>query len=204
MNLSLVGKPLSENAKLYQKYAAGSELFLNAVYDEKGLALLHMELHGPMGRIPSLKNRKLPGRNFMANDVKQRLKVMDDMYRLALLKNDQRAPSFGDALVAVLLVCGHRSNRFDRDNCMVTVQDWLEPAHKVVGKSKKRPRGWGCGVINNDSQITPFAFYDRELGYRLAYSMIVVARWDLVADQVKAFVHNSFINLRPFAAVKGV
>lgn len=182
---------ISKAALIREKYSAGSRVEVEPEYDDRGLARLDIRFFGPLSRIPSLKNSKAPGCNFMANDVRQRLGLMDRGYFQTGMQF-----TFGSAPVAMILVCGHRPNAFDKDNCVNTVQDWLEPRIKVVGKRKKRDRGWGVGVVDNDKQITSFAFYDHQLNQRLDHTSVTVLRWDLIQDSILQFAASSLIKGR--------
>lgn len=134
----------------------------------------------------------------MAADVKQRLLIMDRLFNEEIRNsNDGFNPSafygrpcetsFGDDSVFMLVICGKRSGRFDKDNVASTVQDWLEPRTKQIGKRKKRDRGWGVGVVNNDRQITCLTFNEHQLNiYFPEHSTkVVLTRFDSVALSFK-------------------
>lgn len=188
-------KQPSKREVLDAKYSLGSEMLVQPYYEGANLVAVHIELHGPISRIPSLKNSKMPGKNFMNNDTRSRLRVMDRLYAKACQQIGVTPPTFGDSEVFALVVCGKRPTRFDKDNCATTVQDWLEPTIKKVGK-KGAPRGWGVGVVNNDKQITTLAFNSAQLDLTLNYSIVVVVRWDAIKESMHELVFRQFFNVR--------
>lgn len=159
------------------KYQKDSYCRVEFETNAKGLRRIRVDFCGPVANIPSLKNAKLPGRNFLSPTVRARLKVMDDCYRSALGGALwESGLGFGPADVALVLVCAKRKVSFDTDNCLATVRDWLEPGIKKVGKGKHR--GWGVGLIENDRQVRGLAIYDKDLGGKLSKSILVVERLD--------------------------
>jgi hypothetical protein len=115
---------------------------------------IQIRITGEAARIPSMKNSKLPGKNFANPDFKARVKAMDILFRAAVLsaKIDPWALYYGGR-VSVSVFNSKRSARFDPIGALETVQDWFEPASKPVGAAKK-PRGWGIGLIADDNQIS--------------------------------------------------
>ena len=95
-------------------------------------------------------------------------------------------PTFGKEEVIAILICAKRKVRFDTDNCLSTIRDWMEPRLKKGGRGK--PRGWGVGLVENDSQIKGFVFQDKDLGFSLDTSLLIVQRWDLCSEKVSRFV----------------
>ena len=144
-------------SELVKKYVSESRCFITAspliVKPEK----IHIEFHGELSRIPSLKNWKLPGKNFVNPDVMARIQAMDILYQKA--HQELKAPvfNFEDEPISVLCICGKRPRTFDPIGCAETVMDWLEPATQLKGRAKK-PRGWGIGITKNDKHITPTVF----------------------------------------------
>lgn len=135
--------------ELIAKYMASSTCSVKTW--DGGAKGITIRFYGAMANIPSLKNQRLPGKNFTNPDVKARIAVMDLLFK----QSCSSAPNYGKSDVFVAMVCANRPRSFDLIGCMETVQDWLEPSTKKVGK-KARSRGWGIGLIDNDSQVTPF------------------------------------------------
>lgn len=127
----------------------------SSVTCELGTELL-IEVHGPLAAIPSMKNSKLPGKNFMSNDYKARILAL-----LALIEPELEGFSFGDTFVHMILISAGQG---DLDGVCATVKDMLEPRTKQVGKGKnKRDRGWGLGVINDDSRMSHEEYYSWQI-----------------------------------------
>ena len=135
---------------------------------------LRIDIVGDLANVPSLKNGKMPGRGINL-DALIKLKALDELF-----KQEAGGPfvRFEDGKVFVLVSCAARSRVFDPVNVLETVQDWLEPASKVVGRSKPRARGWGIGVVDNDSQITGLAVHaDLLPGFDRDITSIFVLPW---------------------------
>lgn len=113
------------------------------------LVAVSIEFHGELARTPNLKNRKIPNQTFTNPDVEGRLIAMDRLFGAEQLKLSTPL-TFEDEPVFILLYVADRDRDFDVDSCMVTIRDWLEPSEKIVGKNVRK-RGWGIGLINNDS-----------------------------------------------------
>lgn len=185
---------MSKLKDLLLKYSSGAGCAVEILLRSGKVDRLRLELSGPIAHIPSLKNSKMPGKNFTNPDVMARLKVMDYVYKESISKTGVHFPvSFGGEDVALIVVCARRKVAFDTDNCLATVRDWLEPSSKTVGKG--RARGWGVGVVNNDRQIKGLALYDKDLGLKLEKSIIVVQRFDKTQDKLTEFVHNVFFDI---------
>jgi hypothetical protein len=138
----------------------GSEMFATAYWEHDGrLAWVHIELRGKLAAIPSIKNQRFNGIPNTTNVDK--VKALEFLFRHEMEK--QGVAAFGDAPVFVSLLIGKKGRRSDPDNALTTVKDWLEPREKPVGR-KKHSRGWGVGVVNNDSQITGFACRAADVG----------------------------------------
>lgn len=155
-----------------------SQVLVSADHDAAGLSSVRIEFHGELSRIPSLKNSKLPGRNFVNPDTLQRLKAMETLYLNATAIHKGQRLSFGDANVLGLLVCPKRKVRYDVDNCAASIKDWCEP-------SNKRRRGWGVGLINDDSALHLMAVRGDLIGLHYGFSLLVLRRWDDRAQAVR-------------------
>lgn len=174
---------------LTAKYLLGSQCVV-AVNSQDGIVNdVYIEFHGECSRIPSMKNSKLPGKNFLNPEFLARLKAMDGLYAKEIRAMGGVAPTFGTDRVAVLLICGKRSRSFDPLNCADTISDWLEPSTKKVGRGPgQRDRGWGCGLIENDSQVTLFPIHSEQTGITIDYTRIIIRRWSCMQEAAVEFV----------------
>lgn len=176
------------------KYAPGSGCNIEAYIKHRRIERVKIELLGPIAHIPSLKNSKLPGKNFINAETLARIKVMDTVFKQTAAKLGLHfRMSFDKEDVALIVVCAKRKVAFDTDNCLATVRDWLEPATKKVGKG--RLRGWGIGLIDNDRQVKGLALYDKDLGLTLDKSIIILQRFDRTKDRLAEFVHEAFFDI---------
>jgi hypothetical protein len=176
------------------KYSTGAGCAVEILLKGRQIQRIKLELSGPIAHIPSLKNSKLPGRNFINPDTLARLRVMDYVYKQGIMKTGLNVPvTFGKDEVALIVVCAKRKVSFDTDNCLATVRDWLEPSTKPVGKAKSR--GWGIGIVDNDRQIRGMALYDKDIGLTLDKSIIVIQRFDKTRDRLTDFVHDVFFDI---------
>ena len=155
---------------------------------DKELLSVDITFHGPAAAIPSLKNSKMPGCNFAEPKVMGRIDAMSKMfYDTALVTGaGVHGPWFGADPILLLLICGDRSGPFDVIGCLETVQDWLEPATKRVGRQGRR-RGWGVGLIDNDSQVTPVAVHSHQLGFPHEHTIIRLRRFDRARESLINF-----------------
>jgi hypothetical protein len=163
-----------------------SEVFVSADHDGCGLASIRVEFHGELARIPSLKNSKLPGRNFVNPDVLQRLKAMETLYHHGAEIYKKKGLAFGDREVVGVLVCPKRKVRFDLDNCAASIKDWCEPP-------TKRMRGWGVGLVNDDSRLNVLAVRAEHVGLEINYSLLVLRRWSDVSRSFRQWF-SAFTN----------
>ncbi len=155
------------------------------------LSLLYIELHGAIAAVPPLKNSKIPGKNFPNPDFISKLQAMDALFNNAI--EDQLLGGyfgFGTLPVALAFIPGARNRKFDLVNGLETVQDWLEPRTKAVGRNKY---GWGIGVIADDAQIVPVTLHSAQLGAPVPYTRIVVRRWSDVRREAAEFVTGAFL-----------
>lgn len=161
-------------------WMAHGEVFVSAKISQGILLALQIEFHGELSRIPSLKNSKLPGKNFINPDTVDRLVAMQALFDRSALVYPRKQLRFDSERVLGLLVCSRRRTRFDLDNCAAAVKDWLEPP-------TKRGRGWGVGVIEDDSQLTVFPVHADQYGRNINYSMLILKPWQLVEPSFRVF-----------------
>ena len=82
----------------------------------------------------------------------------------------------------MLVSCAKRSRRFDPISVAETVQDWLEPASKIVGRTKKHARGWGAGLVDDDSQVVSISAHAEDLGLEPESTQGILLDWSIVAQ----------------------
>lgn len=170
--MKTAGKPV-------EYWLNNSEMFVTASFDSFGLSAVRIDLCGALARIPSLKNSKMPGKNFLNPETLRRLRAMDTLYQHAALPYRGRALAFKDEEQVVgLLICSKRAVRFDLDNCAASIKDWCEP-HDT------RNRGWGVGLIGDDAKFTVFPIRAEQSGKELHKSTLIIRRW---ADVGQSFV----------------
>lgn len=178
-------KRRSSFKELVDRYMQNSEMFLSSSVNGLGSAsFVAIRLRGDAARIPSLKNRKIPGLNVPNPDTMARIAVLDALY----WRSAPPALTFGKERVHLTLISGARKVRYDIDNCFTTIRDWCEPAFKRVGKGKHR--GWGVGLVANDSQISGIAIEAKDLGSLTADTFVVIRRWNEVARDVLEMIHR--------------
>ncbi len=176
--------------ELLQHYIQNSSMTVRAVRPSEQIQI---ELYGELARIPSLKNSKIPGKNFTNPDVTARIKAMDFWFTEAMKRAGISWIRFGDEQLAVIVICAKRSRSFDPIGCAETICDWLEPASKPVGRQGKG-RGWGVGLTNNDRFITPIAIHSHQTGLELSHSVVIVRPWRGVREQFLNFITQGFMN----------
>ena len=160
-----------------------SKVIVSTRHSGNRLSSVRIEFQGEIARIPSLKNSKIPGKNFINPDTLHRLKAMDALFWRAY--SSEKRLTFGSDQVVGLLVCSKRATRFDLDNCAASVKDWLEPA-------TKRARGWGVGLIDDDSQLTIFPVHAHQVGKNPSASTLILMRWEDVGDSFRCWATDTF------------
>lgn len=167
----------------------------------KRVAELCIVLQGSCASIPPLKNSKIPGTNFLNPRTRGKIKTLDAAWWAAVFSKPEHQPLRGwrweeKVLVQVLL---SKTTRADADNAMATVRDWLEPPTKSVGR---RQRGWGIGLVGNDSQIISIAMHQADLGIKLEQDVTFIFIKPLLTEDkaalcslFKELFRRSFITL---------
>lgn len=169
-----------------QWWVVNGDIFVSAIFQGDELSCVRIEFHKETSRIPSLKNSKIPGRNFLNPDTLDRLKAMDALYNRSTRVYHPKGLSFGKRAVVGLLVCNKRPTRFDLDNCVAAVKDWCEP-------SSKRGRGWGVGLVEDDSKLNVIAVHAADLGLSLDHSVLVLKEWSSMASRFSKLMSNLFL-----------
>lgn len=153
-------------------------------------------ISGELSSIPSIKNAKEikyhNGRPYLINskNTMDHLIAMDILFRRKLDSLNVSKLSFGDTKVFLLLLCAKRNRLFDPINTCETVQDWLEPSHKTSGSKLGNTRGWGVGVVNNDSQITSLAMHQSDVGGDESISRIIIYPLSCVSESLHVFLKS--------------
>ena len=160
-------------------------MFVSALFNGDTLSQIRIEFHKETARIPSLKNSKLPGRNFINPETLDRLKAMDALFLRSTRVYRRDRLSFAGQEVGGILICSKRPTRFDLDNCVASLKDWCEPP-------TKRGRGWGVGLVDDDSKLNIFAVHAGQVGRTLDHSILILQPWDIMRDQVAAFINKTF------------
>lgn len=176
----------TQERKSLNYWVENGDVFVSAIFNGGDLSCVRIEFHKETSRIPSLKNSKLPGRNFLNPETLNRLRAMDALYlRSTRVYNDSNL-SFGDQKVMGLLVCNKRPVRFDLDNCVAAVKDWCEPA-------TKRGRGWGVGLVDDDSKLNIIAAHAEDLGLTLDHSLLILRPMADVQGTFKGWINKLFL-----------
>lgn len=182
------------NSALIQEIIQESGMGVSFTRDGKYTAGITIALKGPVAAVPSLKNSKAPGTNYINEKTMSRIVAMDALWNAACRSytgQDTAVVGFGDQPVHLLCIFGKRSRSFDLDNAMATVRDWLEPPWKTVGRGKQR--NWGVGLVNNDSQITGYAVHASDIDLETTDTVISLRRLDDVRPLVAQFIAGVLI-----------
>lgn len=147
------------------------------------VARVTIQIHGALSAIPSLKNSRMIG-GAMAGPVRDRIRALDALFARSVTGDP---PSFGTDGVHVLIISADRSRRYDLIGVGETVQDWLEPCSKLVGR-KRRQRGWGVGLIDDDAQVRLALYRAGDLSFPRDLTTITISRFDDVQPSVSAYV----------------
>lgn len=178
-------------SQMIANYLSNSCLQLSVEEDWTGSPIkLVIVVSGKLASFPAIKNSKhiLPnGRVVINSDYQARLKALDKLF---FEKSFQKNCSFGTTPVWCSVVCGKRNVRFDADNCFSSMTDWLEPNFKIVN-NKKNQRGWGVGVVEDDSQVSGICIKGVSLGLSTSDSIISVSRWVDVNIKVLDFMSST-------------
>lgn len=173
-------KPRKSRQAVIEDLLKSSKMEVRAVVGKRsGLPYwVEIDIHGALAHIPSMKRGKIPGTNFVNPTIIAKIKALD----AAFAKAGAGLKSFGENWIVMTLICADRSREFDLVGCVETVQDWLEPASKPVGK-KHAARGWGIGLIPDDKYIIPRPDYAWQLGVSRDYTSIILERWEDVRER---------------------
>ncbi len=145
---------------------------------------VRIEIFGEAAKIPSFKNSKLPGKNFINPSYLARIRALDRLVSETGI--DLAQHRFKDK-VFVLVINGIRNREFDADNVLATVRDWLEPSTKQVGRIKKN-RGWGIGLVGNDSQVIGLSIQCGDLNTESESTTILITEYFDVSLILKQFI----------------
>lgn len=121
---------------------------------------IEMIVSGPAARIPSLKNSKLPGKNFLPPSTRRRIEALDILFEQSALEIGDKLKRYGETPVFCRVLLG-AGNQADEDNAFATIKDWLEPSCKM---NRGKRRGWGVGLVADDKQVFGYAIYKSRFG----------------------------------------
>lgn len=150
--------------------------------------VIRILFYGKAAMIPSLKNRKIKGM-FLPPDTKGKLQGMTLLFKHAF----PRFFSFGVSPVFLYLQLMPGS-RVDEDNARASINDWLEPQITTVkrgnNKGKRKDRGWGIGLVQNDKQVNGYQCHSKSLDQETDHTLIVVRDYESVKKNIIDFVGN--------------
>lgn len=153
---------------------------------------VHIEFHGELARIPSLKNSRHPKFPGVNPDVQARLDAMTQLYHAETRGGGPSWPP--GTKVAGILLCADRSRSFDVDNCATTIKDWLEPHSKIVGTKNKRARGWGAGVVDDDKHVRILPFLQSDIvGAPREHTTLILKPWRSVRMFTVDYLASAFM-----------
>lgn len=141
--------------------------------------IMHIIFSGKLAALPSLKNSKLPGKNFHCATTAGKLHAMTRLYKH---RAGDLKVNFGKKEI-YLHVALSKYCKVDEDNAYASIRDWLEPFNK-------RDRGWGIGIIENDAQITGEARACHRIGLDLENTIITIRPLDLIKDEIERFTQK--------------
>lgn len=127
------------------------------------LEKITINFFGELSKIPSLKNSKIPGKNFIANRTQGKLKAMTTLFSHRA-KGSWPTKLTEDLYVHVVL---SKKSRVDEDNAFAAIRDWLEPPFK-------NNRDWGIGLVLDDKQICGGAYHAKRINYNCDHTSITI------------------------------
>lgn len=178
--------------------------------DDKAVpAWTYLSLSGPIARIPSLKNSRsifsfkgkdgTPKVGFSKSVISEAwVQAATVLFQEAMLKAKRGAVQY-DGKVSGFVIHGKRSNSFDVDNATSTLQDFLEPQEKLVGSAKnKKARGWGCGLVQDDSLVRLFPLRAEDFGLRgITNTIVILTSFENVAHEIYKLFSAHFCGSAP-------
>lgn len=156
---------------------------------EKGALGYEINIGGALKDIPALKNSKrFAGRGaFIEKGVLARLKGLERLIDVEMF-SVMRSLMHEMTSVSVIISCAERSRDFDTDAVFTTFRDLMEPKTKIAGVRKKNHnRGWGLGLVANDSVISGGAYHWHELDEEKDVTKIFIAPFLSVKDELIAY-----------------
>lgn len=146
-------------------------------------SIVRIRFTGKISKIPSIKNNKRiiyrDRRPYVviSENAQNHLAAMDILFHRAQQRANIKRLSFKDIEIFMLVACSSKGRSFDPINMCETICDWLEPSSKMNGNSKSR-RGWGVGIIENDSQVTSLAVHQHLIGGDSSVTEITILPFD--------------------------
>lgn len=141
------------------EYIAGSQIKIKVKLSDKKkseLKFLCFEINGLLANIPSLKNAKIPGHNFINPDVKNKLAAITSCYLKAAKSVEYKFPAGQKVFISAIIT---NKSRADHDNILSSIKDLLEPMVK-----NKKNRQFGLGVVQNDKLANGFILKWKDKG----------------------------------------
>lgn len=133
-----------------------------------------LQICGELSNIPSLKNSKLPGKNFINGKVLGKLKALSELYERTYAGTPYRL-NFDNQQLWIVAILSNATKANDEDNVFAAIKDWLEPRARVLKKKKIiKDRGWGIGAIQNDRQVNGFAIKTAATGVDSDFTRIII------------------------------
>lgn len=154
-----------------------------------------LSIKGTAANIPSLKNAKLPGKNFLNSSVRNQLQALTWLFNCQLNKFGH-FPRYKNTNVFMMVVLGNKSKLIDDDNCLASLRDWLEPPTK-----NNKDRGWGIGLVNSDRYITSIAVNHRIVRGEEGRTLIGLCPLAIYNGRLTNFVHDFFYAMGSKATV---
>lgn len=161
---------------------AGSDMKIFNLFDfnTNDSIYLRIAIKGLLAKLPSLKNGKMPGKNFLNLQTKYKLVALTHFFN----KRIDRVVKFKPKETLYCFVMLPNGSRLDEDNGYASVKDWLEPRFKA-----KKDRGWGIGVVENDRYITGEARHAERLDIKTECAEIILRPYSDVKEKSIKFLN---------------
>lgn len=183
-------KPKESYRDRLRRFLASSDMRVMPYFDPfdpSKLTALAITLDGDAAKVPSMKNSKLPGKNFINPEAKARVVGLTTLYRD---KASHISARFGKEPVFLVVIHGDRKTAYDADNALTTIRDWLEPSTKEKGGTTTQ-RGWGIGVLDDDRFcVGAMSLQWSQLGRKDNRTQIIIMRRHLADSAVRRFVEQ--------------
>lgn len=167
--------------ELYSELAPISFCATRIIGNLKNPDLVHIQFKGPIANIPALKNQKVKGTNILRDNAKVIFDLMTRSFQRSVNFN---IPQFDKKTkVFCVIFCAARRNSFDEDNVLTSIKDWLEPSY-----IRKKNRGWGVGVVENDSMINAYAIKKQKNAKDCELTEIYLRKYSDIKNDLDKFL----------------